>query len=94
MMADSPYRRAKHRNGEWAFSNSSVYEDRSRTLGEMLATGFFRKEAQLERNALVLLFGSDGWVMVQCTGHDVEGTAILEQAQLVSIPLKLTRKAA
>lgn len=97
------YRNGELSSGEMVFSNSLSYRNRSKTLAEILAPSFFERHMAVPADCLMFLFGSDGWVLAQCVGHTIEGHAILEQAQLVSVPsaapagpdpLKLNRKAA
>lgn len=84
----------RHSNGEALFSNSSGYKDRLVPLEVMLAPGFFPQRSGIQQDEMVFLYGSDGWVMAQCIGHDVEGNALLDQAQLISTAPIKTRKAA
>lgn len=97
------YQSNKHKSGEMVFSASSAYVDRLVPLSDMLVPGFFPARANMPVDSMVFLMGQDGWALVQCVGHTVEGHALLEQAQLVTVPvaappgnetLKLNRKAA
>lgn len=96
------YQSNNHKAGEMVFSNSFSYVDRRVPLATMLKPGFFPERAMMALDSMVFLMGADGWVLAQCVGHTVEGYALFEQAQLVSVPaapsgadtLKLSRKAA
>lgn len=98
----SQYRESHLISAESLFSSSAGYRDRSITLAQMLAPGFFPARVGLALDEMVYLIASDGWVVAKVSGFDIDRNPILEPPRSGIEPapsaepesLKLTRKAA
>lgn len=82
-------------SAESLFSSSAGYKDRSVTLADMLAPGFFPPRFGLALDEMVYLIAADGWAVARVAGFDLDRNAILELPATAETAIpKQTRKAA
>ena len=79
------FRQVDFRSGEAMLSSGFGYTNRSYSLAEMLAPGFFPAHSALRLDDLGFLLAGDGWAMVRVEGFDVERRPLLSVASQPAI---------
>jgi hypothetical protein len=91
------FRNVDFKSGEAMLSSGFGYCNRSYTLADMLAPGFFPERSGLQLDDLGFLLAGDGWAMARVAAFDIERRPVLqlsETAAPVASAPTIGRKAA